>query len=587
MCVAPPVRRRPPPPCGSMVGAAGGSRRGLWTSRALGTTPSPVSGGGACCCRTPWRTAGAPPGSASARRRWGRAPWRARRPPPPPAAAARRPGRGGVRAPGDAAQPHSMSGPPTMPLSMTSTGASRPGSRTPGDLADEPQCARDLQQRHRHLEQHRDGPPGGPQRSAAPRPVRAGRGLGGRFRAARSGGGCRGPGVPVVLRADPDGEVVEGLREPARPCAPRPPAPPGPRGRGSPWAASSATIRTACSTRWRAVGSSSAGGGPGVRRRRVCAAARTSATAAARGCRRRGRALRCHSRSAASPGGGGADGDGEPGREVLLGALAEARASLRDVRGPQAGGGRVDVGGDPPGGSGPALHERAEEFAQFADALAGDGGHGEDGGAGFAVLAEGHAVLVEEAAQVVEDLVGGVAGEPVDLVEDDEGDVGVAREGAQVALVESGVRVLLRVDDPDHGVHEGEDPVDLAAVCGDGGVVVGQVDEDESLEGLVAGAAGEGAAAQAAGDGQPVEEPGGAVGPGAGDGGSGGGPAQAGLETGTPASALMRLDLPLPVAPAMATTVWRADSRCRAAASSRTRPLRRGRRCRRGWRTGP
>lgn len=32
-------------------------------------------------------------------------------------------------------------------------------------------------------------------------------------------------------------------------------------------------------------------------------------------------------------------------------------------------------------------------------------------------------------------------------------------------------------------------------------------------------------------------------------------------EIGTPARALNRVDLPLPVAPAMATTVWREDSR--------------------------
>lgn len=39
-----------------------------------------------------------------------------------------------------------------------------------------------------------------------------------------------------------------------------------------------------------------------------------------------------------------------------------------------------------------------------------------------------------------------------------------------------------------------------------------------------------------------------------------------------PARVLKSIDFPLPVAPAMATTVCREESRCRAAASSSTRP---------------
>ncbi len=148
------------------------------------------------------------------------------------------------------------------------------------------------------------------------------------------------------------------------------------------------------------------------------------------------------------------------------------------------------------------------------------------------MLAEGHAVLVQEAAQVVEDEVGGVGAEPVDLVEDDEGDLGVPGEGAEVALVEGGVGVLLGVHDPDDGVDQAEDPVDLVAVGGDGRVVVGQVHEDEALELGVTRAAREGPAAQPVGDGEPVEQSGGALGPAERDGRGGGGAAQAGLGDG-------------------------------------------------------
>lgn len=181
--------------------------------------------------------------------------------------------------------------------------------------------------------------------------------------------------------------------------------------------------------------------------------------------------------------GGGADGFGEAVGELLAGLLAESDPAGRHVGGAQAVGGGVEVGADAAGGGAALGGELAEAVAEFADAVAGEGGEGEDGGTGFAVLAEGDAVLVEEAAQVVEDLVGGVLREPVDLVEDDEGDLGVPGHRAQVPLVEEGVAVLLRVDDPDHGVHVGEDAVDLGAVLGGGRVVVGQVDEDQAVEG--------------------------------------------------------------------------------------------------------
>ncbi len=64
-------------------------------------------------------------------------------------------------------------------------------------------------------------------------------------------------------------------------------------------------------------------------------------------------------------------------------------------------------------------------------------------------------------------------GQPVDLVEDDEGDLRVARHRPQIALVEHGVGVLLRVHDPDDGVDERQDAVHLLAVLHGRRVVVG------------------------------------------------------------------------------------------------------------------
>lgn len=180
------------------------------------------------------------------------------------------------------------------------------------------------------------------------------------------------------------------------------------------------------------------------------------------------------------------------------------------------------------GGGRAVLDEAAHHLAEFGHPVAGERGQGHDGGAGFAVLAERDAVLVEEAAQIVEDEVGGLAGQPVGLVEDDEGDLRVSGERAQIALVERRVGVLLRVDDPDHRVDQGQDPVHLVAVFGGGRVVVGQIDQDEPLERLVEGGGpGVGPAPQPAGDGEPVQQSGGSVGPAARDGLGGGGLAAA------------------------------------------------------------
>lgn len=90
---------------------------------------------------------------------------------------------------------------------------------------------------------------------------------------------------------------------------------------------------------------------------------------------------------------------------------------------------------------------------------------------------------------------------------------------SQIALVEGRVGVLLGVDDPDHRVDQRQHPVHLVPVAGRRRVVVGQVDEDEALERRV----GLGAAArlrpapQPSRDREPVQEPGGPVGPAAGD----------------------------------------------------------------------
>ncbi len=195
------------------------------------------------------------------------------------------------------------------------------------------------------------------------------------------------------------------------------------------------------------------------------------------------------------------------------------------VQRPQTHGRAVDVGGDPPGSRALLLGELAEELAQFPDALPGECGQPEDGGTGLAVLAEGDAVVVEEPAQVVQYEVGGLPGQPVHLVQDDEGHLRVPGERPQVALVQHGVGILLRIHHPHHGVDQRQHPVHVVPVCADRRVQVGQVDEDHPAQRLrLRGLAGP--APQPPGDLQPVEQSGGSVRPAARDGSGGGRAAQ-------------------------------------------------------------
>ena len=74
-----------------------------------------------------------------------------------------------------------------------------------------------------------------------------------------------------------------------------------------------------------------------------------------------------------------------------------------------------------------------------------------------------------------------VLGHGVDVVEDDQHDVLVGRQRREVAVVDRGVGVLLRVEHPHEHVGELHQPVDLEVVRDLGRVVVGQVEEHDAL----------------------------------------------------------------------------------------------------------
>nr|MCF0102305.1 hypothetical protein [Streptomyces sp. MH191] len=105
----------------------------------------------------------------------------------------------------------------------------------------------------------------------------------------------------------------------------------------------------------------------------------------------------------------------------------------------------------------------------------------------------------------------------------------MARHGPQIALVQDGVGVLLRIDHPDDGVDEGEDPVDLLAVFHGRRIVVGQVHQDQPAQLGVAVGPLDGTSAQSSGNAQPVDERRRAVAPTAHERRGGGGAAHPGL----------------------------------------------------------
>ena len=166
-------------------------------------------------------------------------------------------------------------------------------------------------------------------------------------------------------------------------------------------------------------------------------------------------------------------------------------------------------------------------------------------------------------------------GQPVGLVEHDDGHVAVAVELAQVAGVHHPVGVLLRVDHPDDQVDEAEQPVDLQPVGPLDRVEVGQVEQHQPAQrrprrrrrARSPGRSGGGAARRSSRAAWP-RRPGCPTRRRARRRWSGAArrPARASCW----ASALNRLDLPLPVAPASATTVWSRDSASRVPARSTT-----------------
>jgi len=138
------------------------------------------------------------------------------------------------------------------------------------------------------------------------------------------------------------------------------------------------------------------------------------------------------------------------------------------------------------------------------DAGALGGARGDDGHAG-------QALALEDVLEVGDgDLEVGLA-QPVGLVQHHDRGVLVRRERLEVARVDRGVRVLLRVEDPHEQVGVLRDVVDQLLVGLHDRVVVGQVEQHEALEGVVLRRVEDAAPGDlvAAGHADPVEQLGG------------------------------------------------------------------------------
>ena len=148
-----------------------------------------------------------------------------------------------------------------------------------------------------------------------------------------------------------------------------------------------------------------------------------------------------------------------------------------------------------------------EHPAQRVEAVPGARGDGQHQGV---VQALG----VQQAAQVLLAVLDLVRREQVDLVEHHGDHAGVPGERDEVAAVHGGVRVLLRVEDEDQHVGELAQPVHRRHRRRDHRVVVGKVEQQQAVQGGLAGVQGAGPrVAVAALHAQPVEQRAGALHP--------------------------------------------------------------------------
>ena len=163
----------------------------------------------------------------------------------------------------------------------------------------------------------------------------------------------------------------------------------------------------------------------------------------------------------------------ERGQQLLAVSAAHAGRLARARRRGELARGDVDVGaeaGERRLAAGDAILQRR---AQRLEAVAGARRRGEHGDVAEALRGEQPRQVLARPP--------GVLAEPVALVEHDEHRGGVPGERSQIAIVQRGVGVLLRVDHPHEQVDEAHEPVHLDPMGDLDRVEVGQVEQDQPV----------------------------------------------------------------------------------------------------------
>ena len=144
-------------------------------------------------------------------------------------------------------------------------------------------------------------------------------------------------------------------------------------------------------------------------------------------------------------------------------------------RGREIVGQPVEIGVDALHDRPPLGHAGSQLAAQRGDALAGRRRHRQHPHAAETI---GH----QEPAEIIDASRAGGRVEPVDLVEEHHRHRAVPGELAQVLVMKRGVGVLLRIDHPREDVDHLHEPIDLGTVSVGRRIVVGQIEQHQTLE---------------------------------------------------------------------------------------------------------
>jgi hypothetical protein len=123
----------------------------------------------------------------------------------------------------------------------------------------------------------------------------------------------------------------------------------------------------------------------------------------------------------------------------------------------------------------PRHHAFSEDAPKILEALPRPAGDGSHRNLVETVLSQ-HSLEVDEAIRSIR------RPQLVDAVEGHQHDCGMAPQWTQIAVVESRIRILLRVHDPHEQVHELHQTINLDSMCDLGRIVVGEIQQHHAVQ---------------------------------------------------------------------------------------------------------